>query len=194
MAARELSRLLIVEDNTALVETLARALRPRVPEIVTCRTLFEVRAALPGFTPDLVLLDVELPDGDAFDVIKDLNRVVPTPAIVAMSGVAGPDEAFKLAQLGVQRYLKKPVDLVTVERAIEEALTCPPNLEPHVRAAVGHVPLNELERSVRESMLDEALARAGGSRSAAARLLAVSRQLLQYMLRKRDSEAPRNPV
>jgi DNA-binding NtrC family response regulator len=192
--ARALRRLLIVEDSSALVETLERALSARVPEVRACRSLSEVRQVLAEFTPDLVLLDVELPDGDAFDVLGEMRRIVPAPAVVAMSGVAGPDEAFHLAQVGVQRYLKKPLDLTAVERAIDEALTCAPDLEPHVRAAVGHVSFQEVERSVREAMLDEALARSGGSRSAAARMLAISRQLLQYMLRKRGGTDSRNPV
>jgi two-component system, response regulator RegA len=50
---------------------------------------------------------------------------------------------------------------------------------------VGRVPLHELEAEVRHAMLGEAIARAEGSRRGAARLLSVSRQLMQHMLRGR---------
>ena len=60
----------------------------------------------------------------------------------------------------------------------------PPDLTPYVRASVGIVPLQHIEEHVRHTMLQEALARSGGNRRGAARMLKVSRQLLQHMLRK----------
>ena len=113
------------------------------------------------------------------------------PAFVAMSGVANAGQAFSLAQLGVRSYLTKPITLEEVERALEAALATGPDMTPHVRAAVGRVALKDLERVVRETMLTEALARSEGSRRGAARLLDVSRQLLQHMLRRseRDGDA-----
>ena len=55
---------------------------------------------------------------------------------------------------------------------------------PRVRGVVGERSLHEVEREVRATMVNEALTRAGGSRREAARLLKVSRQLLQHILRQ----------
>ena len=55
---------------------------------------------------------------------------------------------------------------------------------PLIRQLVGHSPLSKVESEVRTLMVTEALARARGSRRAAAKMLAVSRQMLQHVLRK----------
>jgi two-component system response regulator RegA len=102
---------------------------------------------------------------------------------VAMSGTAEPGESFRLAQLGVRTYLHKPLRLDELEAALVYARTAPADLRPYARGLVGLRPIHEVEEELRKTMVEEALARAGGSRSGAARLLAVSRQLLQHMLR-----------
>jgi len=174
---------LVVEDNPALLKTLERTLAGRGYSVRACGTVAEARRVLREWSPELLVLDVELPDGDAFDVLREASELPAAPVVIAMSGVAGPSESFRLAQLGVRSYLTKPLRLEALELAIDEALHMPPDMTPHVRAQVGHVPVRELERHVRRTMVAEALARAGGSRRGAARLLHVSRQLLQHMLR-----------
>jgi two-component system, response regulator RegA len=174
---------LIVEDNDSLRAALERALAERAT-VESCASVQQAALKLRSLQPDVVLLDFDLPDGSALDVIRLAAERAPVPAFVAMSGVADAGQAFSLAQLGVRSYLTKPVTLEQVERALESAVGTGPDVTPHVRAAVGRVALKELERVVRETMLSEALARSEGSRRGAARLLDVSRQLLQHMLRR----------
>lgn len=176
-------RILIVEDNASLREALESALGGRVT-VESCANVQQAAVKLRALQPDVVLLDFDLPDGSALDVIRLAVERGPVPAFVAMSGVANAEQAFCLAQLGVRSYLPKPVTLAQVEQAIERAVDTGPDVTPHVRAAVGKVPLKDFERVVRETMLTEALARSDGSRRGAARLLDVSRQLLQHMLRR----------
>ena len=73
-----------------------------------------------------------------------------------------------------------------LEAAIELAISAAPDLEPYLRQTAGHRPLREVTDEVRDVLINETLARAGGSRRAAARSLATSRQLLQYLLRQRQ--------
>jgi DNA-binding NtrC family response regulator len=109
---------------------------------------------------------------------------MPTPRVIAISGAAGPDESFKLAQCGVRAFLKKPFNLEELEAAVEQALTEPPDLAPHLKSAVGLIPIKNDEETVRATMVPEALARAKGNRRMAARALSISRQLLQHILRR----------
>jgi two-component system, response regulator RegA len=183
MDSGELARLMVVEDDPALARTLEDALSGAAQTVRFCRTAGEAVAALREFTPELMLLDVALPDGSAFDVLAALADVHPTPIVVAMSGTAEPSESFRLAQLGVRTYLHKPLRLDELEAALVYARTAPADLRPYARGLVGLRPIHEVEEELRKTMVEEALARAGGSRSGAARLLAVSRQLLQHMLR-----------
>ncbi|MDB4976882.1 MAG: response regulator, partial [Myxococcaceae bacterium] len=75
--------------------------------------------------PSLVVLDVELGDGDAFDVFSHVMKMPVIPRVVVISGVAGPEQAFRLAQLGVSRYVQKPIDLGCLEQAVTRALVEP---------------------------------------------------------------------
>jgi two-component system, response regulator RegA len=178
-------RLLVVEDNAALRRALASALAGRASEIRTAASVAEAEPLVRTWHPDAVVLDFALPDGNAFDVLRVIAETEPMPALVAISGMAGAQESFRLAQLGVRAFVPKPIEPESLERALDDALNTAPDLAPLVRAAVGHLGVHEVEEQVRATMVSEALARSHGSRNRAARILAVSRQLLQHILKKR---------
>ena len=108
-------------------------------------------------------------------------------ADIAMSGVARPEQAFELATRGARAFLDKPVTVAEVEAALYDAAAEPPDIEPFVKALVGKRPVRDVEAQVRQTMVGEALAQARGSRRGAARLLRISRQLLQHILRRSSS-------
>jgi DNA-binding NtrC family response regulator len=183
MGVRVVERVLVVEDSRALLRSLRGAFAESYDDVRGCHTVAEVEAELASWWPDLVLLDVVLPDGDAHAVLALLERRDPAPAVIAMSGAAGPSQSFQLAGRGVRAFLEKPLRLDRLCAAIQHALEAPPDLRPALKQLVGHKPLAEVETEVRATMLDEALSRTGGSRRGAARLLCMSRQLVQYVLR-----------
>jgi two-component system response regulator RegA len=185
-AARKVDRVLLVEDEAALRQTLERALAARFAEVRSAASVREAAELLASFEPDLLLLDVELGDGTALDVMRAALARETVPLVVAMSGAATPVESFDLAQLGVRSFLPKPLDLRRLDAALDAAIASAPDLRAQVRAAVGQRPIHELEEEVRVTMLREALARAKGSRRGAAKLLAVSRQVIQHMLRRHE--------
>jgi two-component system, response regulator RegA len=174
----------VVEDDRRLRSAIAEALTALGFVVREAGSVKDALAALAEGTPDLLLLDVALPDGRALDVVQATEALSPAPCIVAVSGAAGPDESFALAARGVRAYLKKPLNLAELEAAVQRALSEPPDLAPHVKSAVGRAPIRSVEQSVRATMVQEALARGKGSRRAAARALGISRQLLQHILRK----------
>jgi two-component system response regulator RegA len=182
--ARALERLLVIEDNDALRRTLGLALAGRASEVRTVATVAEAEPLIREWHPDAVLLDVALPDGDAFDVLRVVAETQPMPALMAMSGVAEPCDTFRLAQMGVRAFVPKPIEPEALERTLDLALATAPDLAPLVRASVGHVGVHEVQEQVRAIMVSEALARTRGSRNRASRLLAISRQLLQHILKK----------
>lgn len=182
-----LERLAVVEDEPSLLRALLRALEPIADEVRGFTTVREACDELERWAPQAILLDLALPDGSAFDVLEVAYLTKPTPVVLAMSGTATPVDTFRLAQAGVRAFVPKPLTLDGIAQALEEALEHPPALDAVVRAQVGHVPIREVETEVRRLMVDEALARADGSRRGAARLLSISRQLLQHILR-RDGE------
>jgi DNA-binding NtrC family response regulator len=176
--------LLIVEDSAQLSATLAAALGSKVERVSRAGTLAEARRILRVDAPDVMLLDVSLPDGESDTLLPDLRQLRPLPRIIVVSGSASPGQAFRMAQAGVRAFVTKPVDLATLDEVWARTLEEPPDLELLVRAAVGQVPLRGLEQLVRDAAVDEALAHSDGSLHGAARLLNISRQLLQYIIKR----------
>ena len=175
-------RVLIVEDHKPLRQALARAARGWGAEVLEAGSIREASARL-AQQPDLVIVDVALPDGNARPIVEQAVKMRPAPAVIAMSGQASAEEAFELARLGARRYLPKPISLEDLTRSVEEALGDRPDLSPLVVAHVGNTPMRQLLDEVRGVMVDEALAREHGSRSGAARMLGVSRQAVQQAVR-----------
>src|SRR5690606_17093039 len=182
---RSIERVLVVEDNPRLLATLQHALARRFADVRGCRSVRAVRTLLASRRPELLVVDYALPDGDARTVLDLAEAWGPAPVVIAISAEAGPVETFALAQRGVRAFLPKPLTLAELERAIDRSLTTAPPLQPHVRQLVGHRALAEVTQEVRDVMVDEALAQTNRSRRSAARVLGTSRQLIQYLLRRR---------
>jgi two-component system response regulator RegA len=181
-AERRIERVLVVEDDAALRAAVAEAARGWGHQVLEAGTASEAKQMLSP-PPDLIIIDVRLPDEPAFAVLEAAARKWPVPIVVAMSGQASPEESFRLAQMGVRTYLAKPFTAEELGAAVETASRDTPLLGPVVTGFVGRVPLRELQDKVRDAMVRQALALAGGSRSGAARLLSISRQAVQQMLR-----------
>jgi len=188
---RKLERVMVVEDDVGLRSALARVLTNWGARVSEAGTASEAKALLAlGPPPNLLIVDVRLPDETAFEILELAARRSPAPIVIAMSGKASPEEAFLLAQKGVRAYLAKPVSIGQLEEAVRVATGEAPILEPLISASVGHVPLREVQKEVRRVMVTEALARTEGSKSGAARLLQVSRQALQQILRRLPRSSP----
>jgi DNA-binding NtrC family response regulator len=112
---------LIVEDDTATCEALVAWLG-RLH--LTCRTagdLAAARAALATSAPDLVLLDLELPDGSGLELFSSLASL-PDTDVVMTSGKTTVDSAIEALRLGAHDFLTKPIALPRLE-AIVKALS-----------------------------------------------------------------------
>ncbi|MBM4335907.1 MAG: response regulator [Deltaproteobacteria bacterium] len=175
-------RVLIVEDHELVRRSLASAARTWGGEVLEAGSVRDGLDQL-ELRPDLVMVDVMLPDGSGRTVVEKAVTMRPAPAVIAMSGEASAEEAFELARLGARRYLPKPISLEDLAAAFEATLADHPDLAPVVAAHVGHTPMRQVLEKVRGVMVDEALARENGSRSGAARRLGVSRQAVQQAVR-----------
>jgi two-component system, response regulator RegA len=183
---RGCERLLVIEGNEALRCALVQALAVHASEARGAASVTEVRLIIAAWHPDAVVLDCDLPDGTSFDVLRAIIEAGPMPDVVAISGAAGPAEGFRLAQMGVRAFVPRPATPAMIERVLDAALGTVPDVAPLVRTLVGRLGVHEAEEQVRATMVAEALARANGNRRIAARLLSISRQLLQHILRKGD--------
>ncbi|MBM3679680.1 MAG: response regulator, partial [Actinobacteria bacterium] len=109
-------RVLVVEDDPAAGRIVERALQGAGADVVVARTCREALAVAHDVAPELVLLDLGLPDGDGRDVLRAL-RAVPAleqVTIVIVSGQGGASVARELVALGANIVLSKPVEIATL--------------------------------------------------------------------------------
>jgi two-component system KDP operon response regulator KdpE len=106
-AVPEPKSILVVEDNAALRETLVDALRAVTQRVREAATLAEATAACVAEPPDLVVLDLGLPDGDGSMLLGALRALTMVPVIV-LSGREDEDEKVALLDAGADDFIIKP--------------------------------------------------------------------------------------
>lgn len=105
------ARLLVVEDEPTLRELLSATLRFAGFAVVSAATGAEAIALSGSQAPDLVLLDVMLPDMEGFDVIRRLRaRGQPVP-VLFLTARDAPEDKVNGLTLGGDDYVTKPFDL-----------------------------------------------------------------------------------
>lgn len=178
------SQVLIVEDDPSLHGELVRWFEARSMRVTVTGTVREAIAHLQRECPDVLVLDFCLPDGYAPEVLAAAMAQPAMPPVLAISAVANAADAFELGLRGVRAFLQKPFDTEQLASAVDLTLRAPPDACTPARLSVGHKSLQDFEGELRAVMIREALSRAKGSRRGAARLLGVSRQFIQHVLRK----------
>jgi len=114
-------RVLIVEDEPALLRALRINLRARGYDVATASTGREALAEARRRSPDVVLLDLGLPDVDGREVINELRGWSAAPVIV-LSGRAGSGDKIGALDAGADDYVTKPFDMEELLARLRAAL------------------------------------------------------------------------
>jgi two-component system, OmpR family, response regulator RegX3 len=115
------TRILIVEDERSIAEPFARLLRREGFETVLAQTAAEALDAARTTEPDLVLLDLALPDGDGRDVCRVLRAERDVPVIMVTARGTETDRVVGL-ELGADDYVVKPFSAAEVIARIRAVL------------------------------------------------------------------------
>jgi two-component system KDP operon response regulator KdpE len=128
------TRVLIVDDEPQILRALRINLTARQYEVVTAADGGSALRAATEEHPDLVVLDLGLPDIDGVQVIRSLRGWTPVP-IVVLSGRAGSKEKVDALDAGADDYVTKPFsvdELLARIRAVTRR-RIPPDAEPVAR-------------------------------------------------------------
>ena len=102
------AHLLLVEDERNVGETLAERLRAAGFRVTLASSAARARQAWQAQTPHLSLVDVGLPDGNGFDLARELRSAVPQAAIIFLTAHANPEDRVRGLELGADDYVSKP--------------------------------------------------------------------------------------
>ncbi|WP_084531858.1 response regulator [Nocardia miyunensis] len=115
------ARVLVAEGNPAAAEMVGLVLEHAGYQSLRTVTGRQVLAAAPQWHPDLVLLDLDLPDLPGPDVCRQLRQMVSAP-IVAVSTESDPEAAELAMACGASDYVRKPFRTVDLLSRIESRL------------------------------------------------------------------------
>ncbi len=120
-AGRPVPRILVVEDQAQLLRALEINLRARQYDVLTARTGREALATAAATPPDVMILDLGLPDIDGTEVIVELRRWYRAPIIV-LSGRTSPGDKIGALDAGADDYVTKPFAMAELLARLRAAL------------------------------------------------------------------------
>ena len=150
-----MAKILIVDDEIGIRELLSEILRDEGHDILLAENATAARAARNAVRPDMVLLDIWMPDTDGITLLKEwaANGQLNMP-VVMMSGHGTIDTAVEATRIGAIDYLEKPIALQKLLAAVKRGLQrpqAPGAPAPLTLAAFTRsVPLRELKRRVEQ--------------------------------------------
>jgi two-component system response regulator AtoC len=113
------TKLLIVEDESLFARAVMRRLQKADYECEHVESLQDARMVLKQFQPDIVLLDMRLPDGNGLDMLQEL--VAKNAVVIVMTAHGEISDAVAAMKQGAMDYLKKPIDLEELLLSIQKA-------------------------------------------------------------------------
>ena len=123
------ARVLLVDDEPEICWILSRVLGEAGYDVTTADTVKGGVDAFETHHPDVVLLDLRLPDGDGFEVLRRIRELDETAAVIMMTGHGTVKSAVRAMKLGASDYLIKPVQLEEVRNLRIEDLQLRQELE-----------------------------------------------------------------
>jgi DNA-binding NtrC family response regulator len=121
-------RLLLVEDTSSL-SMVYQAVLTRAGHKVACAfSLAEARALCDQVKPRLVLLDLQLPDGDGLELLDTLRRDAPDSRVIVITANGSINRAVQAMRAGAFDFLVKPFDEGRLLSAVQNALASAPHL------------------------------------------------------------------
>ena len=114
--------ILVVDDEEAIVSSLSSILEDEGYEVSVAKSGTEALKIYTTDPPDLMLLDIWMPDMDGLETLRRIKELVPTAQVMMMSGHGSIETAVKAIKLGAYDYIEKPLSLENVTLRVKHAL------------------------------------------------------------------------
>ena len=143
-------RILVVDDEESLTDLIGMALRYEQFEVDVAHTAKAALLALPAFRPDLIILDIMLPDMDGFEVARRVAAESPSTPVLFLTARDGTDDKVRGLTLGGDDYMTKPFSLEELVARIRAVLRrTRPTDDSHQRLTYSDLEIDEDTYEVR---------------------------------------------
>lgn len=118
-----MANILVVDDEMGIRELLSEILSDEGHMVHTAENARQARQARLAEAPDLVLLDIWMPDTDGVTLLKEWQREgLLTMPVIMMSGHATIDTAVEATRIGALNFLEKPITMQKLLKAVQQGL------------------------------------------------------------------------
>ena len=118
-----MANILVVDDELGIRDLLSDILNDEGHTVELAENAAQARAARQNACPDLVLLDIWMPDTDGVTLLKEWRGSgLLTMPVIMMSGHATIETAVEATRIGAHAFLEKPITLQKLLKAVEQAL------------------------------------------------------------------------
>src|ERR1700758_706217 len=118
-----MATLLLIDDDPDLLSNRGNHVLPApAPRVETAQPGAEGLKRVAAACPDVILLDLRLPDHSGLDILRQLRRIDARIPVVMVTVARSADSAIEAMKHGAYDYLLKPIDLQRLDRVITEAL------------------------------------------------------------------------
>jgi len=111
-------KILLIDDEADFVETTAKRLTRRGYSAKTALTCADGLEVIASGWPEVVILDVMLPDRDGLDCLREIKERWPTLPVIMLTGHASMEAGLHGLESGASDYCLKPIDLETLVEKI----------------------------------------------------------------------------
>ncbi|RYX94008.1 MAG: response regulator [Comamonadaceae bacterium] len=118
-----MANILVVDDELGIRDLLSEILNDEGHNVELAENAAQARSARNRNRPDLVLLDIWMPDTDGVTLLKEWSTTgALTMPVIMMSGHATIDTAVEATKIGAQAFLEKPITMQKLLKAVEQGL------------------------------------------------------------------------
>ncbi len=131
--------ILLIDDDLSLTESLTGFFDPKEFRVDTMADAPGSVEFIRSNTPDVVLLDVNLPSQSGLDLLKQIRQIEDAPPVIVISGYVSTDSAIQAMKEGAYEYVTKPFQMERLMSTIHNATREPNGVAKTIRE--GHAPM-----------------------------------------------------
>jgi len=113
-------KLLFIEDNTKLIEQYRFFFEEYFSKIYDCVSIKEGFKIFKEVSPDVIISDIEVTDGNSLDYLKSIRKIDKNVSIIITSAYKKEEYLFKAIELNLTKYLVKPISYRTLKRELDK--------------------------------------------------------------------------
>ena len=115
-------KILVIEDNLALLSSIAQTLEGENFLCELAESYAEAHEKIHLYEYDLLVVDINLPDGSGLNIIRELKRVNPQTGVIVVSARNSIDNKVEGLELGADDYITKPFDMAELVARVKSLI------------------------------------------------------------------------